>query len=127
MYTVLILQLSYTFFIFQTVISICKDLGIRHPEELSLCKPLEPNHLKYNYRDMPKKKHEQNGVSKNGHPHLPPDTNTFIANSSPDGSTGSLDKTPFMCAPVTPQRVPPASTPISSPLGVSIIYRSEII
>jgi kindlin 2 len=32
---------------------LCKDLGLRHPEELSLCKPLEPYHLKYNYKDMP--------------------------------------------------------------------------
>lgn len=71
-------------------------------------------------KDMPKKKHHQdrNGVHpRDGPVHLPPDTNTFIPNSSPDGSTGSLDKTPFMCAPVTPQRVPPSSTPISSPVG----------
>lgn len=56
---------------FSAVVHVCKQLGIRHPEELSFCKPLEPNHLKYNYKDMPKKKSEQNG-------HLPPDTNTFI-------------------------------------------------
>ncbi|EFA07132.1 unc-112-related protein isoform X1 [Tribolium castaneum] len=101
---------------FSAVIHLCKDLGIRHPEELSLCKPLEPCHLKYNYNSMPKKKVE-NGVAKNGHPNLPPDTNTFIANSSPDGSTGSLDKSGFMCAPVTPSRPPPSSTPVSSPVG----------
>jgi kindlin 2 len=101
---------------FSAVIHLCKDLGLRHPEELSLCKPLEPYHLKYNYKDMPKKKVE-NGTAKNGHPNLPPDTNTFIANSSPDGSTGSLDKSTFMCAPVTPSKPPPSSTPVSSPVG----------
>lgn len=72
---------------------------------------------------MPKKKHhDQNGVHRDGPAHLPPDTNTFIANSSPEGSTGSLDKTPFMCAPVTPQRVPPSSTPISSPVGTWNVF-----
>lgn len=35
---------------FSAVIQLCKELGIRHPEELSLCKPLEPNHLKYNFK-----------------------------------------------------------------------------
>lgn len=108
---------------FSAVIQLCKDLGIRHPEELSLCKPLEPCHLKYNYNSMPKKKVE-NGVAKNGHPNLPPDTNTFIANSSPDGSTGSLDKSGFMCAPVTPSKPPPTSTPVSSPVGNVIILKS---
>lgn len=35
---------------FSAVIQLCKELGIRHPEELSFCKPLEPNHLKYNFK-----------------------------------------------------------------------------
>nr|CAD7416152.1 unnamed protein product [Timema poppensis] len=98
--------------------------GVRYPEELSLCKPLEPNHLKYNLKDLPgnKKRQQQhqnhggrggpnNGVS-------PPDTNTFIPNHSPSGSTGSLEQSPqpFMCAPVTPTRHQ-TSTPISSPVG----------
>nr|CAD7408597.1 unnamed protein product [Timema cristinae] len=97
---------------------------VRYPEELSLCKPLEPNHLKYNLKDLPgnKKRQQQhqnhggrggpnNGVS-------PPDTNTFIPNHSPSGSTGSLEQSPqpFMCAPVTPTRHQ-TSTPISSPVG----------
>lgn len=99
---------------FSAVVQVCKELNIRHPEELSFCKPLEPAHLKYNYKDMPKRKHESNGVQRNGH--LPSDTNTFIANSSPVGSTGSLDS-PFSCAPVTPTRGPASSTPVSTPNG----------
>ncbi|KAG5885355.1 hypothetical protein JTB14_035160 [Gonioctena quinquepunctata] len=103
---------------FSAVTHLCKDLGLRHPEELSLCKPLEPNHLKYNFKDMPKKKTEQHGGQKNGGAHHhPADTNTFIANSSPMGSTGSLEKSPFACAPITPSRGPPSSTPINSPAG----------
>jgi len=98
---------------FNAVINLCKELGIRHPEELSFCKPLEPNHLKYNLKDLPNKKH-MNGT--NGK--IPQDTNTFIANQSPAGSTGSLDKTqPFLCAPVTPKHY--TSTPISSPISSS--------
>ncbi|KAF5275198.1 hypothetical protein FQR65_LT04230 [Abscondita terminalis] len=110
---------------FAAVVGVCKDLGIRHPEELSFCKPLESNHLKYNYKENSKKKFEANGPHKNGvAPIPPPDTNTFIPNKSPDGSTGSLDKSPFMCAPVTPQK-PPSSTPITSPGNVTIWNRSE--
>lgn len=109
------LMVDFSIKTFSAVIAVCKDLGIRHPEELSFCKPLEPNHLKYNYKDMPKKKYEQNGHQKNGHPHLPPDTNTFISSTSPVGSNGSLDKTHL--TPVTPQRSPASSTPISSPVN----------
>uniref|UniRef100_A0A182R680 PH domain-containing protein n=1 Tax=Anopheles funestus TaxID=62324 RepID=A0A182R680_ANOFN len=114
---------------FGAVVALCKDLGIRHPEELSLCKPLEPMHLKKNYADLAKKKIpiEQNGNGRD-YIHLPPDTNTFIpvAAQNLNGSNGSLDGPvnhgPFSCAPVpnshfsTPK---PAlqSTPISSPTG----------
>lgn len=101
---------------FKAVINLCKELGIRHPEELSFCKPLEPNHLKYNLKDLPAKKKIDN--QKNGHWNVPADTNTFIpASQSPRGSTGSLDQSnPFMCAPVTPSNRN-HSTPISSPVS----------
>ncbi|XP_022913813.1 unc-112-related protein-like [Onthophagus taurus] len=99
---------------FSAVISICKQLGIRHPEELSLCKPLEAANLKCNFKDLPKRKHENGGAHRNGH--VAKDTNTFIPAHSPQGSNGSLDKS-FSCAPITPGRVPQSSTPISSPAG----------
>ncbi|XP_066255460.1 unc-112-related protein-like [Euwallacea similis] len=107
------MRVDFSIKTFSAVGHVCKELGIRHPEELSFCKPLEPNHLKYNYKDLPKKKPEQNGAQRNGN--LAPDTNTFIANSSPVGSTGSLENSPFMCAPVTPIRGPTASTPVGTP------------
>jgi kindlin 2 len=95
--------------------------GIRHPEELSFCKPLEPNNLKYNLKDLPNKKRhpdDRNGMNgRNGH-YVPADTNTFISNHSPSGSTGSLEHSspPLMCAPVSPARSNySANTPISSP------------
>ncbi|XP_029173630.1 unc-112-related protein [Nylanderia fulva] len=101
---------------FNAVINLCKELGIRHPEELSFCKPLEPNHLKYNLKDLPAKKKIEN--QKNGHWNVPADTNTFIpVSQSPRGSTGSLDQSsPFMCAPVTSNNRN-HSTPISSPVS----------
>ncbi|XP_063235427.1 unc-112-related protein-like isoform X2 [Bacillus rossius redtenbacheri] len=104
---------------FNAVVNLCKELGIRHPEELSFCKPLEPNHLKYNYKDLPgakRRHHETRPGPNSGQPAA--DTNTFVSNHSPSGSTGSLDHSPapFMCAPVTPTRQQ-TSTPISSPVS----------
>ncbi|XP_076656576.1 unc-112-related protein [Halictus rubicundus] len=109
---------------FNAVINLCKELGIRHPEELSFCKPLEPNHLKYNLKDLPVKKKVEN--QKNGHWNVPADTNTFIpVSQSPRGSTGSLDQSsPFMCAPVTPSNRN-HSTPISSPVSTGTWKRNN--
>lgn len=113
---------------FKAVVSLCKDLGIRYPEELSLCKPLSPEHLKKNYADQPKKKMlvEQNGNYQNSREyiHPAPDTNTFIPTQAHNfnGSDSSLENGPFLCAPVSQRPTPPphnpqGSTPISSPTG----------
>ena len=112
---------------FGAVVSLCKDLGIRHPEELSLCKPLAPEHLKRNFADQKAKK---TLVERNGNYSPAPDTNTFIPTNSNantfHGSENSLDgpqNGQFFCAPVnTLNRQPPHttvqnSTPISSPTG----------
>lgn len=37
---------------FNAVINLCRELGIRHPEEVSLCKPIDFEHLKFNYGDF---------------------------------------------------------------------------
>ena len=67
--------------------------GIRHPEELSFAKPLESQHLKYNYQSHAAVK-SQRGDS------LPADTNTFISkNGSAHSSNNSLD------GPGTPRRL----------------------
>lgn len=110
---------------FRAVVNLCKDLGIRYPEELSLCKPLSPEHLKKNYADQPKKKMlvEQNGnYQNNQYLHPAPDTNTFIPHANSfHGSDNSLDDRPFSCAPVQRPTPPPQTTqggtPISSPTG----------
>lgn len=125
-------RVDYSIKTFGAVVALCKDLGIRHPEELSLCKPLEPAHLKKNYADPPKKKFpvEQNGNAARDFVHPAPDTNTFIPATATGfhGSNGSIDGPtnggPFSCAPVqhplyTPNKPALQSTPISSPTGVS--------
>ena len=80
---------------------------IRHPEELSLCKPVEEEHLKFNYGDFRRQQQEKRRrvtlgpttPQHSAHRHATsttsllelsstptvnnrPDTNTFIANSS---------------------------------------------
>ncbi|XP_014243585.1 unc-112-related protein-like [Cimex lectularius] len=92
---------------FNAVIQLCKELGIRHPEELSFCKPLEQSHLKQNLQDLltHKKIKDVNGK-------IPADTNTFVANYS--GSNGSLDQAvPPMCSPGVSKNF--KSSPISKP------------
>lgn len=89
-------------------------LDIRHPEELSLSKPLEAYHLKHNMKEM----HYNGGQTPSA------DTNSFAINShSPSGSEGSLDisSSPFICAPMKHH-----STPINSPMSVSIINTQYI-
>ncbi|XP_026819935.1 unc-112-related protein-like [Rhopalosiphum maidis] len=99
------MRVDFSIKTFNAVIQICKELNIRHPEELSLSKPLEPYHLKHNMKEM----------QYNGGQTPSADTNSFAINShSPSGSTGSLDMTssPFICAPLKHH-----STPISSPVS----------
>lgn len=115
---------------FHAVVDLCKDLGIRYPEELSLCKPLESAHLKKNYSEFPKRKFY---MDQNGYLQPAPDTNTFIPNSNTfNGSSHSLDahNGPFSCAPVSSngtlsRSIHSNGTPISSPTGVSRLLISN--
>ena len=78
---------------FNASIVLCKDLGIRHPEELSMCKPLDPEHLKQNYQETPGRK-RQAPPTKDGHTGERIDTNTFIAKGGRQyHSNGSLNGT----------------------------------
>ncbi|XP_017060064.1 unc-112-related protein [Drosophila ficusphila] len=112
---------------FGAVVSLCKDLDIRYPEELSFCKPLEPEHLKKNFSKLPQRKipvAEANGIA-----YLQPaaDTNSFVPiTGAYNGSNGSLDRSHngnLLCAPVSPYATTPRraatapGTPISSPTG----------
>jgi len=79
---------------FNAVVEVCKELGIRHPEELSFAKPLVAQHLKNNYQTHGAGKARSNGDG------MPSDTNTFISkNGSQHSSSNSLD------GPTTPRRL----------------------
>ncbi|KAH8302568.1 hypothetical protein KR044_008277 [Drosophila immigrans] len=107
-------RVDYSIKTFAAVVQLCKQLDIRYPEELSLCKPLEAAHLKQNFAQLPHAKRvpiaEPDGTS-----YLQPalDTNSFVPiNSSFNGgSTGSLDKPSspglFFCAPLSPHNATP--------------------
>nr|CAH0104319.1 unnamed protein product [Daphnia galeata] len=107
---------------FNAVVTLCKELGIRHPEELSFAKPLESDDLRYNYRERESNtSHKKRSVANNS-----ADTNTFIGHhgNSTHSSNNSLDniKATSGCTPVLPNttinRSPaPVPTPISSPVN----------
>lgn len=104
-------RVDYSVKTFSAVVNLCKQLDIRYPEELSLCKPLEAEHLKRNFAQVPHQKRvpiaEPDGTT-----YLQPaaDTNSFVPISTSfhgeGGSTGSLDKPSapgsFFCAPLSP-------------------------
>ncbi|XP_013115842.1 unc-112-related protein [Stomoxys calcitrans] len=109
---------------FAAVVSLCKDLDIRHPEELSLCKPLEAEHLKKNFGKFPPKKVPI--MEPNGTVYLQPapDTNSFIPMNSAykGGSIGSLDRTPngnHQCSPMSPYGTTPRRGMSSVPVTPS--------
>lgn len=111
---------------FKAVVNLCKDLGIRHPEELSFCKQLEAAHLKKNYSTFPKLKFQANEYEYGREYISPaPDTNSFIPTHSTllHSSNGSLDSPngPFSCAPYPSQNSHNQRViqPIGSPTGVS--------
>ena len=48
---------------FNAVLNLCSELEIRHPEELSLCKPLEHEHLKYNYSQQKREEEKRRRIT----------------------------------------------------------------
>ena len=76
-------QVDFSIKSFNAVVNLCKELGIRHPEELSLAKPLDHDHLKFNYGTI-KKEEKARRVTLATMPNTTMsrhDTNTFIAAS----------------------------------------------
>ncbi|KAH8028044.1 hypothetical protein HPB51_012630 [Rhipicephalus microplus] len=67
---------------FSAVVKVCKELGIRHPEELSFCRPLVNEHLKRNYRAI--------GCSPRQRPKEGTDSIQFNRSKAND-SNGTLD------------------------------------
>jgi len=76
---------------FNASIALSKELGIRHPEELSLCKPIGTEHLKQNYQDTLMRKRTP-VPTKDGNTGERMDTNTFVANTSLNGNGRNGDE-----------------------------------
>uniref|UniRef100_A0A4D5R9Q1 Unc-112-related protein n=1 Tax=Scolopendra viridis TaxID=118503 RepID=A0A4D5R9Q1_SCOVI len=92
--------------VFNAIVNVCKDLGIRHPEELSFGRPLTQDDLKRNYRTpMYHPRHRQQHNTSN--------LNTTMNSTSL--STNSLDKSGSGGA-LTPKT---PGTPVASPLSNS--------
>ncbi len=80
---------------FNASVNLCKELGIRYPEELSLCKPLEPEHLKQKYQETVLRR-KAPPPTKEGNKGERIDTNTFVAQNGLNDysrSNGSLNGT----------------------------------
>merc|ERR1719402_462964 len=65
---------------FNASVVMSKDLGLRHPEELSLCKPLDPEHLRMNYQEVMMRRRPP-APTKEGNNGERIDTNTFVSNT----------------------------------------------
>ncbi|RXG53958.1 Unc-related protein [Armadillidium vulgare] len=87
--------------------------GIRHPEEMSFCKPITAEDIKHNYCE-----HKKSAL-KNGH--APPDTNSFIVNKSHNSTNGSLNRSAGSSYNTT--LLTPNKTPVNSPGGVGSPWR----
>ncbi|XP_037085700.1 unc-112-related protein-like isoform X2 [Pollicipes pollicipes] len=88
------LRVNFSATCFDAVVDLCKQLGIRHPEELSLSRPLSRAHLKANFQS-----HAAARPAARAADAPPADTNTFIgADAASHGSDNSLD------GPVSPGR-----------------------
>lgn len=75
---------------FTAVKLLCKELGIRHSEELSFCRPLGPEHLKKNYQNV--------GVTPGQRGYAAPSSDASNYGSMRAGNTGTLNgsATPYM-------------------------------
>ena len=93
-------QVDFSIKTFNASVNLCKELGIRHPEELSLSKPLEPEHLKQNYQETVMRR-KPLPPTKDGNTGERIDTNTFIMqNGDYSRNGGSLNGT--LRSPKTP-------------------------
>ncbi|KAI1288472.1 Uncharacterized protein HDE_09420 [Halotydeus destructor] len=86
---------------FQAVVHLCRDLGIRHPEEISFQRPLSTEHLKKNYRGVGVSPRQR---SKDSMGPIKPDmNNSLVSNmSTPNGKKSSLAGYGDNDRPVTP-------------------------
>ncbi|XP_059058249.1 unc-112-related protein-like isoform X1 [Achroia grisella] len=108
-------KIDFSIDTFSAVVQLCKSIGIRHPEELSLCYPLEQSHLKQNYQNLKQAK----SIKSNQ-----PDTNTF--NPIVRGSSNSLDRSNGPCPATPPPPRSSSATPIAQQNGTLRRYGGHI-
>lgn len=66
---------------FSAMVNLCRELEIRHPEELSFCKAVECDHLKFNYSTVKKEEKPRRITVASMQASPRPDTNTYISTS----------------------------------------------
>lgn len=77
---------------FSSIVQLCKELGIRHPEEVSFARPLSSDHLKKNHRNALRVTSRQRSrdsigpIISHSNPHLTPASHHNISSSSSSGS-----------------------------------------
>jgi len=110
-------QVNFSIKSFNGVVNLCKELGIRHPEELSLAKPLDSDHLKFNYGTIKKEEKARRITLASMPASARHDTNTFIANSE------TLRRKSTTASPAHKKKVSVGS--IGSPMRVDRSYGSD--
>jgi len=93
---------------FNAGVVMCRELGLRHPEELSLCKPLDSEHLKQNYQEVLMRKRPA-APTKEVHSGERIDTNTFVSQNGTLRSPSAQTPTSTLRTP-KPQRHSPQGT-----------------
>ncbi|XP_064624123.1 fermitin family homolog 2-like [Lineus longissimus] len=99
---ILDVKVDFSVDVFKSVIVLCKELGVHHPEELSISRKLGKEDLKYNNanpRGLVQKKHRDR-MSANGN--LSSNSSNHLSNTSMDGSGSPfISRSPM--TPSTPQ------------------------
>jgi len=90
---------------FNSGVQMCRLHGLRHPEELSLCKPLDPEHLKQNYQEVMMRRRPA-VPTKEIHSGERIDTNTFVSQTGTLRSPGHATPNSTLRTPKTPRQSP---------------------
>ncbi|XP_022651904.1 unc-112-related protein-like isoform X1 [Varroa jacobsoni] len=124
-------RVDYCVTAFSAVVKLCKELGIRHPEELGFSRPLSQDHLKKNYRHVgvpPRQRTiagqgvlnlEKHGVpgtvfQQNGH-------DKTLLNSSLNSTTCSFNSSAYLESNYLAQYQHPLSLPFKPPNSIKAV------
>ncbi|GAB6031787.1 hypothetical protein CHUAL_010190 [Chamberlinius hualienensis] len=74
-------KVDFSVKVFNTIIKLCKEIGIRHPEELSFCRQLTQEQLKRNFKGSIDRRNRAQHDANNSSYTLSPDTTNLSINS----------------------------------------------